>query len=161
MFLLISQLQNILSNGFGNKFYSISKMDPGLDEYRINVSSDTPHWYIGDYLARISSQYGISSIEVNGETPLCIYSFGSWIRFRFASDHYHRKMHCSSTSVSSPADLDECGASERVCVQPALCANTYGGYRCVCNGTEVYANQSCVLGEQILILQHYRYVPKN
>ncbi|XP_029031266.3 fibrillin-2 isoform X1 [Betta splendens] len=109
----LSLLENILSKGFGNKFYSISKIDPGagsttgLDEYRINVSSDTPHWYISDYLARISSHYDISYIKID--------------------------------------DLDECKASERVCVQPALCYNTYGGYRCVCNGTEVYANQSCIL----------------
>lgn len=49
---------------------------------------------------------------------------------------------------STPTDLDECEAKEAACVQPALCANTYGGYRCVCNGTtDVDETQSCVLGE--------------
>lgn len=73
MFLLVSQLQDILSMGFQNKFYNASMMDPrqqstpGLDEYCINVSSDTPHWYIRDYLARTSSQYNISNIEVDGK----------------------------------------------------------------------------------------------
>lgn len=37
-----------------------------------------------------------------------------------------------------------------MCVKPALCANTYGGYRCVCNGTtDVDETQSCVLGESV------------
>uniref|UniRef100_A0A3Q3WEH4 Uncharacterized protein n=1 Tax=Mola mola TaxID=94237 RepID=A0A3Q3WEH4_MOLML len=91
----LRQLMDILSMGFQNKFYNASKKDPGqassagVAEYRINVSSDTPHWYIRDYLARVSRHY----------------------------------------------DLDECKAKEAECVHPALCANTYGGYRCVCNGT--------------------------
>uniref|UniRef100_A0A3Q2QZC4 Si:ch73-105b23.6 n=1 Tax=Fundulus heteroclitus TaxID=8078 RepID=A0A3Q2QZC4_FUNHE len=88
------QLDDILSRGFTNKFYNISKKDsskPGADEYRVAVSSDTPHWYIRDYLARVGAYYG----------------------------------------------LDECKAKEAGCVFPAKCINTYGGYRCVCNGTEV------------------------
>ncbi|XP_044070958.1 mucin-like protein isoform X2 [Siniperca chuatsi] len=110
----IKQLVDILSMGFQNKFYNASKKDPGegsspdVAEYRINVSSDTPHWYIRDYLARVSSHYDIRAVEVD--------------------------------------DLDECKAKEAVCVHPALCANTYGGYRCVCNGTtDVDETQSCVL----------------
>lgn len=61
--------------GFQNKFYNASKKDlgqdsrPGSEEYRINVSSDTPHWYIRDYLARVSSHYNISEIEVDGKVP--------------------------------------------------------------------------------------------
>lgn len=39
-----------------------------------------------------------------------------------------------------------------MCVKPALCANTYGGYRCVCNGTDVDETQSCILGESTLQL---------
>uniref|UniRef100_A0A3Q3D7E5 Si:ch73-105b23.6 n=1 Tax=Hippocampus comes TaxID=109280 RepID=A0A3Q3D7E5_HIPCM len=109
----LEQLVNILSLGFQNKFYNASEKDPGQSssphpvEYRINVSSDTPHWYIRDYLARVSSNYDISKVDV---------------------------------------DLDECKAKEAVCVHPALCINTYGGYRCVCNGTtDVDETQSCVL----------------
>lgn len=72
LFLLLSQLVDILSMGFQNKFYNASKKDPGqasspdVVEYRINVSSDTPHWYIRDYMARVSSHYDISAIEVDG-----------------------------------------------------------------------------------------------
>nr|XP_061835732.1 mucin-like protein [Nerophis lumbriciformis] len=113
----LEQLVDILSMGFQNKFYNASRKDPGqssgprLVEYRINVSSDTPHWYIRDYLASVSSHYDISSIEVD--------------------------------------DLDECKAKEAVCVHPALCTNTYGGYRCVCNGTtDVDEAQSCVLTDR-------------
>lgn len=173
MFLFVSQLTDILSAGFQNKFYNASMMDPGvgstagLDEYRINVSSDTPHWYIRDYLARTSSHYDISGIEVDGKIlfiHLSIYYLERRFGFLFISSeglantcfNINCKIHCStfksvakSASVSSPADLDECKASEGVCVQPALCTNTYGGYRCVCNGTEVYANQSCILGESL------------
>ncbi|XP_061913861.1 mucin-like protein [Entelurus aequoreus] len=115
----LEQLVDILSMGFQNKFYNASRKDPGqssgarLVEYRINVSSDTPHWYIRDYLASVSSHYDISSIEVD--------------------------------------DLDECKAKEAVCVHPALCTNTYGGYRCVCNGTtDVDEAQSCVLNRDTL-----------
>ncbi|XP_029306046.1 uncharacterized protein LOC115020232 [Cottoperca gobio] len=110
----LKQLVDILSMGFQNKFYNASMKDPvqgsspGATEYRINMSSDTPHWYIRDYLARVSSHYHISGVEVD--------------------------------------DLDECKAKEAECVYPALCANTYGGYRCVCNGTtDVDKTQSCVL----------------
>nr|XP_057916324.1 fibrillin-3 isoform X3 [Doryrhamphus excisus] len=113
----LEQLVDILSRGFQNKFYNASRKDPGqssgprLVEYRINMSSDTPHWYIRDYLARVSSHYDISTIEVD--------------------------------------DLDECKAKEAVCVHPALCTNTYGGYRCVCNGTtDVDEAQSCVLTDR-------------
>ncbi|XP_041867075.1 uncharacterized protein si:ch73-105b23.6 [Melanotaenia boesemani] len=108
----LKQLDGILSKGFTNKFYNISKKDqsnkPGVDEYRVGVSSDTPHWYIRDYLARVSSHYDIGAVEVH--------------------------------------DLDECKANEAVCVYPALCSNTYGGYRCVCNGTaDVDETLSCVI----------------
>ncbi|KAM3606136.1 uncharacterized protein V6R79_011362 [Siganus canaliculatus] len=110
----LTQLVDILSTGFQNKFYNASKKDAELgasrevSEYRINVSSDTPHWYIRDYLARVSSHYDIRAVEVD--------------------------------------DLDECKAKEAACVHPAFCANTYGGYRCVCNGTaDVDEAQSCVL----------------
>lgn len=79
LFLLPSQLVDILSMGFQNKFYNASKKDPGqasspdVAEYRINVSSDTPHWYIRDYMARVSSHYDISAIQVDGK-PLFLFS---------------------------------------------------------------------------------------
>ncbi|XP_061602077.1 neurogenic locus notch homolog protein 1-like [Cololabis saira] len=107
-------LDDILTKGFTNKFYNISKKQqgqesrPGTDEYWVGVSSDTPHWYIRDYLARVSGHYDIGAVDVD--------------------------------------DLDECKAREAVCVSPARCANTYGGYRCVCNGTaDVDDTQSCVI----------------
>lgn len=70
--LLLFQLVDILSMGFQNKFYNASMKDPagssdeGVSEYRINVSSDTPHWYIRDYMARVSGHYDISAVEVDG-----------------------------------------------------------------------------------------------
>uniref|UniRef100_A0A3Q2GQ07 Si:ch73-105b23.6 n=1 Tax=Cyprinodon variegatus TaxID=28743 RepID=A0A3Q2GQ07_CYPVA len=92
-------LDDILAKGFTNKFYNISRKDasePSKEEYRVSVSSDTPHWYIQDYLSRVSPHYEIKAVEV---------------------------------------DLDECKAKEAGCVPHAMCINTYGGYRCVCNGT--------------------------
>lgn len=74
----LSQLEDILSMGFQNKFYNASKKDPGQDsspgvaEYRIKVSSDTPHWYIRDYLARVSSHHDISEFEVDGKLSILI-----------------------------------------------------------------------------------------
>ncbi|XP_027863737.1 mucin-like protein isoform X2 [Xiphophorus couchianus] len=62
------QLDDILTKGFANKYYNISLKDasnPGMEEYRLNVSSDTPHWYIQDYLTRISGYYGINSVEID------------------------------------------------------------------------------------------------
>ncbi|XP_047458169.1 fibrillin-1 [Mugil cephalus] len=109
----LQQLEEILTRGFSNKFYNISMKEQGSnqgqEEYRLAVSSDTPHWYIRDYLARVSSHYSFKDVEVD--------------------------------------DLDECKAKEAVCVYPALCSNTYGSYRCVCNGTtDVDETQSCVIG---------------
>uniref|UniRef100_A0A3Q1EUP3 Si:ch73-105b23.6 n=1 Tax=Acanthochromis polyacanthus TaxID=80966 RepID=A0A3Q1EUP3_9TELE len=100
----LKQLDDILRKGFKNKYYNITKTGPGQgsrpDEYRIAVSSDTPHWYIMDYMTRASRYYG----------------------------------------------LDECKAKEVACVHPAQCKNTYGGYRCVCNGTaDVEKTQSCLI----------------
>lgn len=75
LFLLLPQLVDILSLGFQNKFYNASRKDlgqsssPGVAEYRINMSSDTPHWYIRDYLARVSTHYDIRSVEVDGKLP--------------------------------------------------------------------------------------------
>ncbi|KAK7901518.1 hypothetical protein WMY93_018287 [Mugilogobius chulae] len=90
----IKELQSLLSSGFENKFYNASEVSPG--EYRVNVSSDTPHWYIEDYMTRASSQYKMKSVKVE--------------------------------------DLDECATKVAVCKEPSVCKNTYGGYRCVCNG---------------------------
>lgn len=56
--------------GFQNKFYRISPPNPGSEEgneHRINVSSDTPHWYIMDYLSRVGHYYGITSAYVGGK----------------------------------------------------------------------------------------------
>ncbi|XP_034537476.1 mucin-like protein [Notolabrus celidotus] len=110
----LKQLVDILSMGFQNKFYNASKMNPvpgsgpDVTEYLVNMSTDTPHWYVRDYLARVSSHYDIRAVQVD--------------------------------------DLDECKAKEAMCVLPALCTNTYGGYRCICNGTtDVDETQSCVL----------------
>ncbi|XP_059928984.1 uncharacterized protein si:ch73-105b23.6 isoform X2 [Gadus macrocephalus] len=116
---MLTQLEEILSVGFQNKFYNASikgprqGSGPGPGEYRINVSSDTPAWYIQEYLGRVGRFYGIGLPEVG--------------------------------------DLDECAAKEAACAWPALCANTYGGYRCVCNGTtEVDESQACVLGSHVI-----------
>uniref|UniRef100_A0A3B3QEK1 Si:ch73-105b23.6 n=1 Tax=Paramormyrops kingsleyae TaxID=1676925 RepID=A0A3B3QEK1_9TELE len=101
--------------GFQNKFYSAAEKKVGHggqahSEYRINVSSDTPHWYVRDYLTRVSRHYRIQAAHVG---------------------------------------LDECVTKEAACQAPALCANTYGGYRCVCNGTmDVVESQSCILEDQ-------------
>ncbi|XP_024916753.1 mucin-like protein [Cynoglossus semilaevis] len=108
----LKQLEDILKMGFQNKFYNASKKvsGPGSTqavEYRVNMSSDTPHWYVRDYMARVSNHYGINSISVD--------------------------------------DVDECQSMEAQCVPPAQCTNTYGGYRCLCNGTDMDESQSCVL----------------
>lgn len=71
-YLPVPQLEDILKMGFQNKFYNASKKvsGPGSTqavEYRVNMSSDTPHWYVRDYMARVSNHYGINSISVDGE----------------------------------------------------------------------------------------------
>lgn len=73
MLLLSLQMEKILSLGFQNKFYNASAKAPSASggsqsEYRINVSSDTPHWYVMDYLTRVSQYYGIHSASVEGKT---------------------------------------------------------------------------------------------
>ncbi|XP_046733182.1 mucin-like protein [Silurus meridionalis] len=107
----VKQLEQILSMGFQNKFYSARTLLPNSgseeeNELRINVSSDTPHWYIMDYLRRVGHYYGITSAYVE--------------------------------------DLDECHTNETVCSQLAVCYNTYGGYRCVCNDTDINEAQACI-----------------
>ncbi|XP_055083462.1 mucin-like protein [Periophthalmus magnuspinnatus] len=102
----LTQLENLWSTGFKNKFYNASEVNPS--EYRVNVSSDTPHWYIQDYMSRASSEYKIQSVNVE--------------------------------------DLDECANDIAVCKEPAVCKNTYGGYRCICHGeADVEENQECIV----------------
>ncbi|XP_017164593.1 mucin-4 isoform X2 [Poecilia reticulata] len=64
----LAQLSSALTDGFDNKFYNISQKNesnPGMEEYRLAVSSDTPHWYIRDYLTRVGRYYGIKSVQVD------------------------------------------------------------------------------------------------
>ncbi|XP_016519079.1 mucin-like protein isoform X2 [Poecilia formosa] len=64
----LKQLDDILAKGFTNKFYNISQKAAsvlGMEEYRLAVSSDTPHWYIQDYLIKVSRYYGINSVQVD------------------------------------------------------------------------------------------------
>ncbi|XP_072266562.1 uncharacterized protein [Pyxicephalus adspersus] len=86
-------LENLLSLGFQNKFHSLhfKEAQNGKSfEYRINVSSDTPHWFVKDYLARVQSYYEIdtSSVEDVDEcvtmenncsnTSLCDNTYGGY-----------------------------------------------------------------------------------
>ncbi|CAH2254962.1 fibrillin-1-like isoform X1 [Pelobates cultripes] len=70
-------LKSILSLGFENKFYKLQTKDSlnsgSLVEYRINVSSDTPHWFVKDYLARVQDYYrfNITSLE---DVDECVYN---------------------------------------------------------------------------------------
>ncbi|XP_041107692.1 mucin-4-like [Polyodon spathula] len=71
------QLRNILALGFQNKFYNASMKSflgggPAV-EYRVNVSSDTPHWYVRDYLSRVGQFYSIDPATITvGELNECI-----------------------------------------------------------------------------------------
>ncbi|XP_077341203.1 uncharacterized protein LOC143986670 [Lithobates pipiens] len=86
-------LENIMFLGFQNKFYNVQFKESligGSFEYRINVSSDTPHWFVKDYLGRVQSLYQIdkSSVEdvdecFTGEnncssTSLCENTYGGY-----------------------------------------------------------------------------------
>lgn len=56
-------------------------------------------------------------------------------------------MVCLILSLFCP-DLDECKADVAKCKSPALCVNTYGSYRCICNSTtDMDQAQECILGE--------------
>ncbi|KAM4694213.1 uncharacterized protein O3C94_004641 [Discoglossus pictus] len=85
-------LKNILSLGFQNKFYNAQYLvsHNGGMEYRINVSSDTPHWYVRDYLARVHSYYQFNTASVEdvneclvkehncSNTSLCENTYGGY-----------------------------------------------------------------------------------
>ncbi|KAJ1157038.1 hypothetical protein NDU88_009753, partial [Pleurodeles waltl] len=62
------KLGELLQDGFENQFYGIQfkKFSNGglFAEYRINVSSDTPHWYITSYLHVIGKYKNFSSSSV-------------------------------------------------------------------------------------------------
>lgn len=87
MMSLFFQLKSILHNGFKNKFYNVSMKSPGggssagVEEYRVNVSSDTPDWYVRDYLARSSSHFNISTVEVDGKMLyFYLLSMSGWVK---------------------------------------------------------------------------------
>ncbi|KAM8945437.1 uncharacterized protein RCH25_048709 [Pelodytes ibericus] len=65
---LYVRLQSILALGFENKFYSLESKGSlnggSLNEYRINVSSDTPHWFVKDYLGRVQHHYQFNTTSV-------------------------------------------------------------------------------------------------
>ncbi|XP_043552698.1 fibrillin-2 [Chiloscyllium plagiosum] len=105
-----NKLNKILTQGFENKFYNLSlKSFPGggpSAEYRVNVSSDTPHWFIQDFLIQVA--------EYNEADP--------------------------SVSVE---DVNECISGEANCHATALCENTYGGFKCICNRSAEVESQLC------------------
>ncbi|XP_072906741.1 mucin-4 isoform X2 [Hemitrygon akajei] len=105
------KLNNILSLGFENKFYNLSLKsfpDGGPSaEYHVNVSSDTPHWFVRDFLIQVAEYYGVQPSRISVE------------------------------------DLNECAGGEAVCRGAALCKNTYGGYKCICNGSAELESQTC------------------
>ncbi|XP_075719873.1 uncharacterized protein LOC142760569 [Rhinoderma darwinii] len=87
------RLKDMLSLGFDNKFYDLQFKNltkRGLFEYRINVSSDTPHWFLKDYLTRVQTyyQFNLSSVEDVDEcsanenkcsnTSLCENTYGGY-----------------------------------------------------------------------------------
>lgn len=73
--------------GFQNKFYNASKTAPGpgsgpdVAEYVVNMSTDTPHWYIRDYLARVSGHYDIRAVQVDGQLIFYISNMLSWLYY--------------------------------------------------------------------------------
>nr|XP_014348451.1 PREDICTED: mucin-like protein [Latimeria chalumnae] len=105
------KLQQILENGFEEKFYNVTlksfRNGEPFAEYRINVSTDTPAWFVEDYLKQIWKPYEIERSTISVE------------------------------------DLDECASKEAKCSEAALCENTYGGYKCVCNTSINMESQSC------------------
>ncbi|XP_063297981.1 uncharacterized protein LOC134586410 [Pelobates fuscus] len=70
-------LKSILSLGFENKFYKLqtkgSLNSGSLVEYRINVSSDTPHWFVKDYLARVQDYYRFNITSLD-DVDECVYN---------------------------------------------------------------------------------------
>lgn len=102
-YLPVPQLEDILKMGFQNKFYNASKKvsGPGSTqavEYRVNMSSDTPHWYVRDYMARVSNHYGINSISVDGENRF----------IGCSSEALGSRLH---TSTSLSPDISSCSVS--------------------------------------------------
>ncbi|GCB78736.1 hypothetical protein scyTo_0017777, partial [Scyliorhinus torazame] len=66
-----NKLNDILTRGFENKFYNLSlKSFPGggpAAEYRVNISSDTPHWFVQDFLIQVAEHYEADpSVSVKG-----------------------------------------------------------------------------------------------
>ncbi|XP_041418283.1 neurogenic locus notch homolog protein 1-like [Xenopus laevis] len=107
---LYERLQSVLSLGFQNKFYSLqlknSSLGDSYSEYRINVSSDTPHWFVKDYLIRVRNYYQFGAV---------------WVE-----------------------DVNECEFKENNCSDTAVCKNTYGGYKCVCDPNMKLEANNCV-----------------
>ncbi|TRY88739.1 hypothetical protein DNTS_029673 [Danionella cerebrum] len=91
-------------------------------------------------LGNMQSEQGLSQLEK-------ILSLG------FQNKFYNAKVitPASSTGLNeyriNVSNLDECQTNEAPCSKTAQCVNTYGGYRCVCNGTDLKEeSQSCGLG---------------
>lgn len=56
-------------------------------------------------------------------------------------------------------DLNECVSGEAVCHGTALCENTYGGFKCICNGSVQLESQTCY--SRILIYSNIMIYIKN
>ncbi|XP_055495584.1 uncharacterized protein LOC129699638 [Leucoraja erinacea] len=111
------KLDNILSLGFENKFYNLSlKSFPAggpSAQYHVNVSSDTPHWFVRDFLIQVAEHYEVQPSPISVE------------------------------------DLNECVSGEAVCHGTALCENTYGGFKCICNGSVQLESQTCYKSDNV------------
>lgn len=67
---------------------SDSVSESTVSEYRINVSSDTPHWYIMDYLTRSGGYYAITSANVGGNVMWTITLHIVFMLFSYDDTYY-------------------------------------------------------------------------
>ncbi|XP_077138548.1 mucin-like protein isoform X2 [Ranitomeya variabilis] len=120
-------LKDLLSLGFENKFYNLQFKNltkGGLYEYRINVSSDTPHWFLKDYLTRVQTyyQFNLSSVEDVDEcaanehrcsnTSMCENTYGGHKCFCNSSMELEGN-DCASVSRMEEAWIDITNSNER------------------------------------------------
>ncbi|XP_032882267.1 mucin-like protein [Amblyraja radiata] len=121
------KLDNILSLGFENKFYNLSlKSFPAggpSAQYHVNVSSDTPHWFVRDFLIQVAEHYEVQPSPISVE------------------------------------DLNECVSGEAVCHGTALCENTYGGFKCICNGSAQLESQTCYIQASEYLSSSLTFMP--
>ena len=82
-----------------------------------------------------------------GYKCVCDPGYAPWGRMCMGKLEAKIKLHCITTTIRHPADINECRDGSSECDENAVCVNTPGSYMCICDVGFVGNGFTCKLLE--------------